>query len=86
MAISMTTTQALNQCSGCQAGWPLEGTRHVTTYPKGGVEYVACTRDRYVSPRERTSVVLPIVFPEARHDEARRFLAMLEEASKAKKA
>jgi hypothetical protein len=40
----------VNQCQGCQAGWPLDERRpdmHVTAYPSGHRELVACTRDRY---------------------------------------
>lgn len=47
---------AVNQCAGCQAGWPLdERGNHVTQYPKGGIEVVGCTKIRYVHPSEHVA-------------------------------
>lgn len=47
----------MNQCMGCQAGWPLMLMHggwyaHRTKYPSGALELVGCTRDRYVAPAD----------------------------------
>jgi hypothetical protein len=65
MATERGSGDAVNQCMGCQAGWPLieepramrlgpplRVHRVVGGYEEPWVERVVCTRDRYEQSRE----------------------------------